>query len=150
MDETNKTVPEQTVDSVEDMLKDEEQAEQPRKRGRPAWIPTEETIEQVEKFASMGMTQQQIADALDIHISTLMDKKNEFIEFADAIKRGQAKGVAFVTSKLFAKISAMDTASIIFYLKCKGGYSESSDLNITSNGSNKVEVIVTGGPPIGS
>lgn len=165
MDEINKTVPEQTVDSVEAMLNDdtqeevredkaedtaEQSAEKPKnKGGRPAWIPTAETLEQVEKLASMGMTQQQIADCLDIGISTLMAKKNEFEEFSDAIKRGQAKGVAHVTSKLMAKISAMDTTSILFYLKCKGGFSESSSLDITSNGTNKVEVVVTGGPPVG-
>jgi hypothetical protein len=138
---------EPTVETVESL--DVPSSPSGNKRGRPAWIPTEETIRTVEKLSSQGLNQTQIADCLGIGLSTLFEKKAEYAEFAEAIKRGKALGVAHVTSKLMAKISAMDTTSILFYLKCRGDgeWRDAPDVTIQGNGSNKIEVVVTGGPP---
>lgn len=95
-----------------------------KKVGRPPWVPTEDTLKQVEQLASLGMTQQQIADALGIGISTLMDKKHEFEEFAEAIKTGKAKGIATVTAALRENIKNRNVASILFYLKCQANWVE--------------------------
>ena len=116
--------------------------------GRPHWKPSQEELDMAEKLAGQGMTQAQIADAMGISISTLMDKKHEYPEFSDAIKRGKAKGIAHVTNKLMAKISGMDTASILFYLKCQANWREVPE-GEQSNGSNKIEINITGGPPNG-
>lgn len=86
--------------------------------GRPSWVPTPETIEEVERMASRGLTQEQIADAIGIGLSTLMNKKNQFEEFKDAIVRGQAKGIGAVANALFN--NAVDKSNVqaqMFYLK---------------------------------
>ena len=116
--------------------------------GRPHWKPNQEELDMAEKLAGQGMTQSQIADAMGIHQSTLMDKKHEYPEFAEAIKRGKAKGIAHVTNKLMAKISGMDTASILFYLKCQANWREIPESE-QSNAGNKIEINITGGPPNG-
>lgn len=139
--EQNQQFEEETVETVGD-------EDTKGKGGRPAWIPTEETIKQVEKLAGQGMTQAQIADCLGIGISTLMDKKKEFVEFADAIKRGKANGVAYVTNKLMAKVGAMDTTSILFYLKCQAGWKEASAMDDIASNGGKIELIINGGPPV--
>jgi hypothetical protein len=111
------------------------------KGGKPPWIPSEEDLEKAEKLAGQGMTQRQIADCLGIGYGTLFDKKIEFPEFAEAIKRGKAAGIAYVSNKLMDKVGAMDTTSIIFYLKCQAGWKETSTLEVTGEG---------GGPLIAS
>lgn len=92
--------------------------------GRPPWIPSKEELEKVESLAARGMTQQQIADCLDIHIATLMDKKKEYVELNEAIKRGKAKGIANVTAALLKNIQKGNATSQIFYLKCQAGWTE--------------------------
>jgi hypothetical protein len=85
-------------------------------------------LAQVETLAAHGLTMQQLADALGIHVSTLMGKKAQYEEFNEAIKRGKAKGIATVTAKLMDKVRSMDTACIIFYLKCQANWRE---INVT-------------------
>lgn len=92
--------------------------------GRPPFEITEEIIKTVESYASLGMTQQQIADSLGIHIATLCDKKNEFVEFNEAIKRGKAKGIAFVANKLRENVANANVTAQIFYLKSQAGWKE--------------------------
>jgi hypothetical protein len=136
----------------EKLLNDEEQflndEEQPKRGvGRPKWIPDEERLKTVESLASQGMTNAQIADALGIAGGTLYEKINEYPEFYDAIKRGRAKGIAMVTSKLMQKIQAMDTASIFFYLKCQAGWKDTTSFEFGASGNQKVEIVINGGPP---
>jgi hypothetical protein len=110
--------------------------------GQPALIIDETICEHAEALASQGLTKQQIALALGIGESTLYEKQAKFPEFKDAIKRGQAKGIAKVANALFEravgftteeekafchagrivtqrviKIYPPDTTAAIFYLK---------------------------------
>ena len=89
-------------------------------------------IKQVEGLAARGLTQQQIADSLGISESTLYTNKRENVDFAEAIKRGKAKGIATVTNKLFAKIEEGNLTATIFYLKTQAGWKETSVNEITS------------------
>lgn len=90
--------------------------------GRPPWIPPDP--DKVEALAARGLTQEQIADCLGIHISTLCDKKNEFVEFAEAIKRGQSKGVSLVANALYESAKNGNTTAQIFFLKCRAHWKE--------------------------
>lgn len=99
--------------------------------GKPAWVPTKEILEQTEKLAGLGLNKKQIAEALGIGASTLFDKQNEYPEFEEAINKGKAKGIAHVAGKLMAKVSALDTASIIFYLKTQAGWREGQTIEMT-------------------
>jgi hypothetical protein len=103
------------------------------KVGRPAWIPTKEDLEKAELLAARGLNQEQIADCLGIGASTLFDKKNEYPEFAEALKKGRAQGIAHVTQALFNNIDLGNVTAQIFYLKTVGGWREAKDVNLDTN-----------------
>lgn len=81
-------------------------------------------IAEVERLASLGLTQEQIADALGVSARTLQKRKAESAEFSDAIKRGQAKGISAVANALFEKAMGGDATSMIFFLKARAGWKE--------------------------
>lgn len=90
--------------------------------GRPKWIPPPPA--QVEALAAQGLTEEQIADALGISQQTLILRKKEYSEFAEAIKKGKAKGIAAISNALFQKAKGGDTTAMIFYLKARAQWSD--------------------------
>ena len=78
----------------------------------------------VEEFAGEGLTQEQIAHSLGISPRTLDKRKADSAEFADAIKRGKARGIQFVANALMALIKDGNVPATIFYLKCRAGWRE--------------------------
>lgn len=92
--------------------------------GKKPLIITPEMIKQAESYASRGLTQQQIADALGMGESTLYEKLHAYPEFAEAIKRGKAKGIAHVANNLLRNVENGNAATQIFYLKCQAGWKE--------------------------
>lgn len=99
--------------------------------GRPPFEITQEVIDLAESYASRGLNQQQIADALGISHETFNNKKNQFVEFAEAIKRGKAKGIALVADALLKNIENANVTAQIFYLKVHAKWKESSVLELT-------------------
>ncbi len=99
--------------------------------GRPPWIPPE--AEKVESLAARGLTLEQIAECLGIHVATLYEKKKEYTEFADAIKRGQAKGISIVANSLYESAKHGNTTAQIFFLKSRAQWKETSitEANVT-------------------
>lgn len=91
--------------------------DKPRGKGRPKFEVTPEVIENCEKWASQGLTMEQIAQSLGIHQRVLYKKKADETELDEAIQRGRAKGIQAVTSALFQKAMAGDNTAMIFYLK---------------------------------
>jgi hypothetical protein len=85
--------------------------------GRPKFEITQEIIEQVEKLAAQGLSQEQIGSVIGCSPDTICRKKKENKNFAAAIKRGQHKGVANVTNALYEKAIKGDNIAMIFYLK---------------------------------
>lgn len=69
-------------------------------KGRPRFKITPEVLKQAEELAILLLNQKQIADCLGIALSTLMDKKKNYKEFSEAIKRGRAKGLAELAADL--------------------------------------------------
>ena len=116
----------------------------PNPVGRPEFEITQEVINQAELLASQGLTQNQIALALGMGETTLYEKKRNFPQFAQAIKEGKAKGVAMVAEKLMEKAMAMDTTSILFYLKCQGGWRDSPEPTYSDSGT--LNIRIHGGP----
>jgi len=84
----------------------------------------------VKKLAAQGLTEKQIADALGICHDTLINKKKQYSEFAEAIKEGKALGIGSVTSELMKQIKAGNTTATIFYLKCRAGWKETTVLEM--------------------
>lgn len=96
-------------------------------RGRPEWIPTEESIEQVESYAALGLTKEQIAHCLGISYQTLNEKTKEYSDFSDAIKRGSSKGIAMVANELTKNVKLGNVTAQIFYLKARANWSDKGD-----------------------
>lgn len=83
-------------------------------------------LSKVEALAANGLTQQQIADSLGISERTLYNSKRDNADFAEAIKRGRAKGIAVVTNKLMEQCKNGNTTAIIFFLKTQAGWKETT------------------------
>lgn len=81
-------------------------------------------IKDAEKLAARGLTMEQIAHSLGLGMSTLYEKKADFPELADALKRGKAKGIATIANCLFENAKAGNTTAQIFYLKCQAKWKE--------------------------
>jgi hypothetical protein len=107
------------------------------KRGRPSWIPP--APEKVEALAQRGLTEEEIAQCLGIATSTLYEKKHEYVEFSEAIKRGKAKGIEQIANKLFEKAKTGQGWAVCFYLKTRGGWNERQE--ITHDFKNPVQII---------
>lgn len=84
---------------------------------RPPLEITPKMLSYTEKLASQGLTLEQIAASLGIHVGTLYKKKRQLNEFNEAIKSGKAKGIATITNVLFEKAKKGDNTAMIFYLK---------------------------------
>lgn len=87
-------------------------------------------LKQVEAFAAQGMTNEQIARALGISRATHFKKKKEESDYLDAIKRGEAKGIATVTNALFINAKNGNLGAQCFYLKNRAGWSDKSDISL--------------------
>lgn len=87
-------------------------------------------LSMVESLATQGLTNQQIADSLGISERTLQNRKKDNAEFAEAIKKGKAKGIAVVTNALMKKIKSGNVTAMIFFLKTQGGWKENNQLEI--------------------
>ena len=99
------------------------------KPGRKPWIPSEEELLKVEALAMGGMDEKHIALCLGIRPETLSRKKSELDQLSQALKRGEAKGIAKVTRSLLKNIEKGNIAATIFYLKCKAGWREDKELD---------------------
>jgi IS30 family transposase len=96
------------------------------KVGRPAWVPTPETLEKIEEYAASGLTKDQIADCLGVCYMTINRQEKENWEFSDAFKKGKARGIALVTKELLKNIKKKNVTAQIFYLKCQAKWNDQS------------------------
>lgn len=86
----------------------------------------------VEQYSAQGMSQAQVAAALGISETTFYQRKRDCEEFAEAVKKGQAMGIAVATNKLMQLVKAGNPSAIFFYLKCKAGWKETNAFEMTS------------------
>lgn len=88
--------------------------------GRPAFVPTDEERAQVEKYAGLGLSYDQISALVrdGIHRLTLME------HFQRELELGKAKAHAKVGGKLFQKAMEGDTASLIWWTKTQMRWAE--------------------------
>jgi transcriptional regulator with XRE-family HTH domain len=100
-------------------------------------------LKQVESLAANGLTQEQIAAALGISESTLHQRKRDSADFAAAIKRGKAKGIALVTNKLMESIKAGNMTGMIFFLKTQAGWKETNLHEVTGANGDPISLLLT-------
>ena len=74
----------------------------PRKRGRPSTFKGVD-LEYVERLATAGLTNVQIAVALGIHEDTVYDWLKAHPEFSEAVKRGKSISDDKVEKSLYAR-----------------------------------------------
>jgi len=82
----------------------------------------------VERLASLGLTEEQIGLALGVSQDTMTRRKQDTADFADAIKRGRAAGIGHVTNKLREQINNNNVTATLFFLKCKAGWNEQGEI----------------------
>lgn len=111
-----------------------------KSRGRPKWIPDKITMERVFNYASVGLTEEQIANNLGISYQTLNERKNEFSDFADVLKRGKAAGINEVANKLFENAMSGNLGAQIFYLKARANWKETNVNELTGPDGNPIAV----------
>ncbi|HHL2710458.1 TPA: hypothetical protein ACQ39K_001977 [Yersinia enterocolitica] len=75
------------------------------------------TLDKVEALAVRGLTEQQIADTLEIDIDNLRRDKSAISLYRLAVRRGKAKGIADISNSLFIKAKKGDTRAMIFLLE---------------------------------
>lgn len=73
-----------------------------RKGKYEEWL-TEENLLRIEAWARDGLTKEQIAHNMGIHIATLCDWQNKFPEFSEALKRGREVADIMVENALFKR-----------------------------------------------
>ncbi len=81
-------------------------------------------LEKVEELASLGLSEQQIADSLGISRSTFSRRKNDNETFDTALRKGKAKAIVKVSSALMQQVEKGSLRAIIFYLKFRGDWRE--------------------------
>ena len=74
-------------------------------------------LDKVEQLAAQGLGTTQIARAMGVSWSTIDRNRKRSANFEDAIKRGEAKGLAEVTNALFSSAQGGNVTAQIFYLK---------------------------------
>ena len=96
---------------------------------RPQIEITPELCKQAESLAAQGLTMEQLARVLGMGISTLYEKKAEYTELLEAIKDGQAKGVAVITNALFESAKGGNLGAQCFYLKNRAGWRDKMEFS---------------------
>lgn len=86
-------------------------------KGTSRFIVTPRILARVEAKARKGLSMEQIADCLGVSRATLFKNKAINKDFADAIKRGQSKGLDSVTNALYQAAIGGNITAQIFYLK---------------------------------
>jgi hypothetical protein len=99
---------------------------------KPRIVPTPENLKTIEGLAGQGLTQKQIAHFFCIKSSGWYASVARHPEIAEAVKRGKAKTMAFVTQKLMELVKKGNLKAIMFYLEKQGGgnWAKKSSLEI--------------------
>lgn len=102
-------------------------------RKKPGRKPVVIDIDRVEQLAAQGLGPYQISRALGISWDTYNKNKKRSLELSEAIKRGEAKGLARVSNSLFKSANEGNVTAQIFYLKNRDSKSWSDRQEVNHN-----------------
>lgn len=105
--------------------------DKPRKK--PGRKPVVIDIDRVEQLAAQGLGPYQISRALGVSWDTYNKNKKRSLELSEAIKRGEAKGLARVSNSLFKSANEGNVTAQIFYLKNRDSKSWSDRQEVNHN-----------------
>jgi alpha-D-ribose 1-methylphosphonate 5-triphosphate diphosphatase PhnM len=101
-----------------------EQAERNPGGRPPKLIVDAALLAKVEQLAASGLSQGTIAIALDVDEDTITRTKKRSAAFADAIKRGRAKGEANLAARMYQLAMRGNVTALIWMEKSRHGRSE--------------------------
>ena len=96
--------------------------------------PTPETRKLVESMCASGISHEQMALVIEIDPKTLRK------HYRKELDTSKAKALAQVAGKLYQNCMAGDRASIFFYLKTQGQWSETHKIEHSGNEENPVYI----------
>lgn len=101
--------------------------------GRAKTIPKDQYV-RVAKLAGYGMTNVQIASIYEMSHTTFEKLLKEDEELASAMKAGKEQLNEMVINSAFEQaVSGKVPAMTMFWLKCRAGWKENNQLNITGS-----------------
>ncbi len=99
--------------------------------GRPKKLIDERALKEIERMASLGMSQPDICLVLGISESTLLRRKKDQVGVLHALKKGRAEGLQKVAGALMKAAMSGSVAAGIFILKAQYGWKETSRTELT-------------------
>ena len=129
-----------TLRDVETIETSKDIVESPRKAGRPPHLPTSDTRNKVYMLSTVGTRHEDIASVLSITHDTLVKYYKEELD------KGRIEANASVAETLFKQAKEGNTTAMIFWLKSRARWKESTQHEISGNpDGTPVEVkIITG------
>jgi hypothetical protein len=85
-------------------------------------------LDEVERLASLGLSEIQIGECLGVSRSTVQRNRAEGGAFEAAIKKGRSTGISTVANALHESAVGGNVTAAIFYLKCRAGWNESAEI----------------------
>ena len=82
--------------------------------------------QEIEKYAALGMSITQVCNLIGVSTSAWYNHTKDHSFIREAYDRGRDKGVAQIANKLFQSAMNGNTTAQMFYLKCKGKWSDQS------------------------
>lgn len=98
---------------------------------RPCFQPTDEQRRYVEQFAAFGIPIEQMVHLVTGSNGKRISENTLRKYFRNELETGTVKANAKIARTLFEKASAGDTASMIFWLKTRARWRESSAVEVT-------------------
>lgn len=112
------------------------------KRGPPEFKATPKVLKKIEKLASQGLCDYQIAYCIGINKDTMVELKKRDPEISVSLERGKAAGVEFATGALKAKVKKGDMFAIKYFLNnvAKQEWQEKPEIDLHLN--NHIQLVV--------
>lgn len=111
--------------------------------GRRCFEPTEDERNKVYQLTAAGFTVEEVAKTIYRYGKPVSDAIIRRY-FKKELEVARIEAVGAVAARLFKKAMEGDTASMIFYLKTRGGWKETQVIdNKSSDGSMRPEVTIT-------
>ena len=100
-------------------------------------------LAEVERLASEGKTQAQIAACLGISETTFYGRKRENADFEEAIKKSQESATDQVENVVFKEAIGGNMTAVIFWFKCRrpDRWSDRQKLDLTSSAPVQIQII---------
>lgn len=108
------------------------------KGGAPKKMLTPARIKEIENLAKLGLTEQQIFDAIGISRATFYKRKKEQPQLKILLARARASGVVSAAMVIRKKIEKGDLRAAMFFLKNRAGWNDKPKPQEESNSTEDV------------